>query len=50
MRVTTDAGLLEAHADSMELWSPGAPVFPEMAELRPDDDTSEQAFQAVLPR
>ncbi len=29
LRVTTDADYYEAHADSVELWSPGSPVFPD---------------------
>lgn len=28
LRVTTDADRFEAYADSLELWSPGSPVFP----------------------
>lgn len=31
LRVTTDPAYFEAHADSVELWSPGAPVFPDPA-------------------
>lgn len=33
LRVTTDPKYFEEHADSVELWSPGAPVFPDAAEL-----------------
>lgn len=33
LRVTTDADYYEAHADSVELWSPGSPVFPEPAQV-----------------
>ncbi len=29
LRVTTDAAFYEANADSVELWSPGSPVFPD---------------------
>lgn len=31
IRVTTDAGLYEEHAESVELWSPGSPAFPNPA-------------------
>ena len=33
LRVTTDAEFYEANADSVELWSPGSPVFPDAAAL-----------------
>ena len=33
LRVTTDAEFYEANADSVELWSPGSPVFPDAATL-----------------
>lgn len=33
VRVTTDAAYFEQHADSVELWSPGSPLFPDAAEL-----------------
>ncbi len=33
VRVTTDAAFYEANADSVELWSPGSPVFPDAAAL-----------------
>ena len=29
VRITTDRGQFENHADSMEFWSPGSPAFPE---------------------
>ena len=28
LRVTTDAAYYEQHSDSVELWSPGNPLFP----------------------
>jgi len=31
LRVTTDAAFYEANADSVELWSPGSPLFPDAA-------------------
>ena len=33
LRVTTDAAYYETHADSVELWSPGSPVFPDPAQV-----------------
>jgi len=29
LRVTTDADYFEQHASSVELWSPGSPLFPD---------------------
>ncbi|MCB1884753.1 MAG: DEAD/DEAH box helicase family protein [Geminicoccaceae bacterium] len=47
VRVTTDPAFFDAHPDSCELWSPGAPVFPEGAE--PSGDTlTKEAFQSRL--
>ncbi len=38
IRISTDPGYYEQHADAMELWSPGNPTFPvEPAE--PSDPT-----------
>jgi len=31
LRVTTDAAFYEANADSVELWLPGSPLFPDAA-------------------
>jgi hypothetical protein len=33
LRVTTDPRFYEEHADSLELWSPGSPLFPDPVEL-----------------
>ena len=33
LRVTTDPAFYEAHADSVELWSQGSPVFPDPASV-----------------
>lgn len=33
LRVTTDARYFEENADSVELWSPGSPIFPDVDEL-----------------
>ncbi|MCG3169758.1 MAG: RNA polymerase-associated protein RapA [Pseudomonadales bacterium] len=39
VRVTTDREFFEEHAGSVELWSPGSPVFPEpeWADWRPEE-------------
>jgi len=41
VRVTADPEFFEQHAGSVELWSPGSPVFPEpeWAEWRPEQGT-----------
>src|SRR5690606_5831164 len=33
-RVTTDAAYYEAHAESVELWTPGSAVFPETSSIQ----------------
>jgi hypothetical protein len=33
LRVTTDPAFYDDHADAMELWSPGSPVFPNPTDL-----------------
>jgi ERCC4-related helicase len=38
LRVTTDPDLYDDHADAMELWSPGSPVFPNPTELAAGED------------
>lgn len=50
IRVTTDADFFEQHADSVELWSPGAPVFPDAGELGNDDHVTLQQFRQFLAR
>lgn len=37
LRVTTDPRFFEEHAESVELWSPGAPVFPDVEEMAGED-------------
>lgn len=49
IRVTTDADFFEQHADSVELWSPGMPVFPSLADTNDKDDASIQQFRKILP-
>lgn len=46
VRVTTRADYFDDHADSMELWSPGAPCFPQV-ETANVEVTREQ-FQALI--
>ena len=51
VRVTTDPAYYEQHAESMELWSPGNPLFkgPELVALKDDADgveTLSQLFDA----
>lgn len=46
LRVTTDPRFFEEHADSLELWSPGSPLFPEAAELAGPDDESIAGVEA----
>lgn len=50
IRVTTDPVFFEQHADSVELWSPGAPVFPDVDELGSDDSVTPQQFRQILSR
>jgi hypothetical protein len=37
LRVTTDSDYFEQHPDSVELWSPGSPLFPDADELAEGD-------------
>jgi hypothetical protein len=39
LRVTTDPGFYDDHADATELWSPGSPVFPDPAELAAGEES-----------
>lgn len=43
LRVTTNPRLYEEHADSLELWSPGSPLFPDATELAGDGDGHPEA-------
>jgi len=38
LRVTTDSEYFEQHPDSLELWSPGSPVFPDPSEHAEGDE------------
>lgn len=44
LRITTDPGFYEQNADSVELWSPGNPIF-----LPPDPETAPPIEPADLP-
>ena len=48
IRVTTDAEYFEQHADSLELWSPGSPVFPNAEEFAGDEDADVQSIGALF--
>ena len=50
VRVTTDPAYFEEHADSVELWPPGAPLFPDMTEVGTEDQVTEGEFRKILPR
>lgn len=49
VRVTTDAGFYEDHTESLELWSPGSPIFPlpEIA-TAPQDLPPDASVPALL--
>lgn len=48
VRVTTDPLYFEQHADSMELWSPGNPLFPNEPLSGEIDKPDQAVFQAIL--
>lgn len=50
LRVTTDPEYFDQHASSVELWSPGSPLFPAPEEVSgaTGPDTSRQSLGAVL--
>jgi hypothetical protein len=48
VRVTTDPGFYEQHADSVELWSPGSPLFPDMKEEGIEDTVDGEKFRKIL--
>jgi hypothetical protein len=51
VRVTTDAAFFEQHAESVELWSPGSPLFPEPEAVAAPDELPEGAtFGSILPK
>ena len=46
VRVTTRADYFDDHADSMELWSPGAPCFSQLENS--DVEVTREHFQALI--
>ncbi|MEQ9335163.1 SNF2-related protein [Thalassobaculum sp.] len=48
VRVTTDAEHFEQHADSLELWSPGSPVFPLGEGTGTEEPVTVEAFRQML--
>lgn len=48
IRVTTDPGFYEEHADSVELWSPGSPMFPRFEEIGTDETADVEQFTRIL--
>jgi hypothetical protein len=47
LRVTTDADFFEQHADSLELWSQGSPLFPD-TDATEDSESPDGASIAEL--
>lgn len=49
LRVTTDPSFYEEHSESVELWSPGSPLFPVVVvdDAIPDDEI--ESIKALLP-
>lgn len=50
LRVTTDPAYYEEHAESVELWSPGSPLFkaPEFVALQDEDSLEGRTLKDVL--
>ncbi|CAN5334613.1 hypothetical protein BH09GEM1_BH09GEM1_27010 [soil metagenome] len=49
VRVTTDARYFEEHAETVELWSPGSPLFPiAPSSTANDQDQSEWPLDRVV--
>lgn len=47
-RITTDPEFFDAHPESVELWSPGGPLFPAPeSQIRPEDGDREAFFRIV---
>ncbi|MEW5722288.1 MAG: SNF2-related protein, partial [Thermodesulfobacteriota bacterium] len=44
VRVTTDPAFFGQHAESVELWSPGSPLFPDVEEIGAEDDGGAEDF------
>jgi hypothetical protein len=50
VRVTTDRGYYEEHSESVELWSPGAPVFPKIDAIEANGSTGLAAFRQAIDK
>jgi len=51
IRVTTDPAIFDEHPESVELWSPGSPIFPEPDDIQDSDDvTAQRSKLAVIFR
>lgn len=50
VRVTTDPDLFEQHADSLELWSPGSPTFPDFGDAESECADHGRTFREILKR
>jgi len=48
VRVTTDPVYFEEHADSVELWSPGNPLFPADSVSGEVEHPALEAFKGIL--
>ena len=48
IRVTTRAAYYEEHGESMELWSPGSPAFPEPDEFAPAEEVQNESMLGLL--
>ncbi len=48
VRVTTDPGYFEEHAESVELWSPGAPIFPRVEEIGTEVSVNNTQFIKII--
>jgi SNF2 family DNA or RNA helicase len=48
VRVTTDAAYFEEHAESLELWSPGSPVFPDPVSIAGDVSSDARSLSEAL--
>jgi len=48
LRVTTDREFYEEHAESVELWSPGSPLFPDTEQVLCDHDFSDASLAKLF--
>jgi len=48
VRVTTVPDFYEQHADSVELWSPGSQLFPDLTEEGTDEKVTKESFLSLL--